>query len=297
MGAALFRHVLEYFALPGKPALKWTIKGHEVGLPGTARPVPVTWLHATDGKSVSYSPRAIAVVRYAPAGRRVPPPGRTPVVLYSHGNAENLASIHTWCSYLATTLGIPVYAYDYCGYGTNTERATAAKVNGNIDSVLRYLIARGHDNVVLYGRSIGTGPTVSAATKHPDVVRAVILQSAFRSVAHCARLLAGLPSWLDLFPNETLLKTTVRQPVFLVHGMQDKVVQFKQALVLAQANCVVGHLWLEFAGHNDIDVSSANQEKVTRAVSHFLVGCGVLGVYGSRACRAHERVRVLGGAS
>jgi abhydrolase domain-containing protein 17 len=38
-------------------------------------------------------------------------------ILYSHANAEDLGSIYPWCKFLAKTLQVNLFAYDYTGYG------------------------------------------------------------------------------------------------------------------------------------------------------------------------------------
>ena len=292
MGNAAVERVLSYFALPGRatPATLVDAASNMV-FRVHAKPVPTTWLHASLGTRVPYSAHAIPLVRFDPKGRPPPPPA-APVVVYSHGNGENLQSVYAWCETLANALGLPLFAYDYTGYGTNTDRATATRVHANLSSVLRHLQKRGHSNIVLYGRSIGTGPSIAAAVRYPELVRAVVLQSAFRSVVHCSRWLSMFSHVADIFPNETLLRAAVRQPVFLVHGTADTVVTFDQALHLVKAPCVAGHLWLIGAGHNDIETTPAYRRELVHAVRGFLREHGELGGSVERVHRAGVRQRV-----
>jgi pimeloyl-ACP methyl ester carboxylesterase len=280
MGNAAVERVLCYFALPGRATPETRVDAASNLVFQTRKePVATTWLHPSLGTRVPYSPHAI------------PMPPSAPVVVYSHGNGENLQLVYAWCETLANELGLPLFAYDYTGYGTNTDRASATRVHANLSSVLRHLQRSGHTNVVLYGRSIGTGPSISAAVRYPDLVRAVVLQSAFRSVVHCSRWLSMLAPVADIFPNETLLRAAVRQPVFLVHGTKDAVVAFDQALHLVEAPCVAGHLWLDGAGHNDIETTPSYRRKLVLGVRGFLRAQGELSGSVERVHRVGARRR------
>jgi hypothetical protein len=42
-------------------------------------------------------------------------------LLYSHANAEDLGSIYPWCKFLSKMLQVNLFAYDYAGYGKQSQ--------------------------------------------------------------------------------------------------------------------------------------------------------------------------------
>merc|ERR1712183_1119392 len=111
------------------------------------------------------------------------------------------------------------------------------------------------------GRSIGTGPTIDLAMRHPEI-RGVVLQSPLES---CGRAVFGstlgaknaaTAAWLgyriDLFKNyEKIDKITC--PVLVMHGTADDIVPFDNGLAIHNAcKNAVEPLWLQDYGHNNM---------------------------------------------
>jgi pimeloyl-ACP methyl ester carboxylesterase len=99
-------------------------------------------------------------------------------VLYSHGNAEDLGDLDRLMAPF-TQLGLGVVAYDYQGYGTSEGTPTEAHLEDDILAAYRYVTeTRGvaPSRVIVYGRSIGRGPSVWLASTHE--VGALVLESA-----------------------------------------------------------------------------------------------------------------------
>ena len=90
---------------------------------------------------------------------------RSPItILYSHANAEDLGCIYPWCKYLSRQLRVNIFAYDYTGYGLASDegRPNEAQCYADIDAAYDYLRLRMHipaSQIVLYGRSLGSGPS------------------------------------------------------------------------------------------------------------------------------------------
>ena len=86
---------------------------------------------------------------------------------------------------------------------------------------LTIVIGVKESDIMLFGRSIGTGPaTVVAATRKPG---GLVLMSAFKSIRDIVREQAGsLLQYVmsDRFRNIDLI-SDVTCPTFLVHGQQD----------------------------------------------------------------------------
>jgi fermentation-respiration switch protein FrsA (DUF1100 family) len=107
-------------------------------------------------------------------------------------------------------------------------------------------------NVILYGQSVGGGPSCYLASKK-DLVGGLILHSAFMSgmrVLTPSRALACL----DIFPNITRIKK-VNCPVMVIHGFLDEEVTFAHGKALHEAvpeDCKRPPWWVKDRGHNDI---------------------------------------------
>jgi len=179
----------------------------------------------------------------------LPNPEATYTLLYSHGNAEDLGDIrptldrlHDW--------GFSVFAYDYRGYGTSDGRPSEANSYEDIKAAYRYLIQQldtPAEQIIPYGRSIGSGPSTHLAARQP--VAGLILESAFTSAFRVVFPLPLLP--FDKFPNLENLQM-VQVPVLVMHGKADRVIPFRhgQALYAAAPDPKL-YLWVEAAGHND----------------------------------------------
>lgn len=112
----------------------------------------------------------------------------TVTCLFSHGNAEDLGMMYSRMKELARVMCVNVMAYDYTGYGKSTGEANEENVFKCISAAYKYLLdIRGikPEEIVLYGRSVGSGPTCYLAARTADEgrpVAGVILHSPFLSI-------------------------------------------------------------------------------------------------------------------
>lgn len=113
-------------------------------------------------------------------------------LVFSHGNAQNLQALKTWpfLEKLSNQLNVNLLYYDYTGYGPrgpnhrlmDPRNPSEADVYADIEAVFKYLegISVPWHDIVLYGFSLGTAPSIDLATKYP--VRGLILQSPLASI-------------------------------------------------------------------------------------------------------------------
>ena len=183
----------------------------------------------------------------------LPNPKAEYTLLYSHGNAEDLGSIEDLLHELRDR-GWAVFAYDYPGYGTSTGRPTESGCYAAIAAAYSYLTTLKNippDKIILYGRSLGTGPSVELATHVP--VGGLILEGAYTSTFRVLIPWKVLP-W-DKFDN--LAKITHLHPplppILSIHAMNDRTVPFWHGLALDAAYPgPKQHLWIPGADHNNI---------------------------------------------
>lgn len=212
---------------------------------------PLVWLDTAHGVKIP----AFFIDRKAPI-----------TILFSHGNAEDLGLIYDWFLSFAKKLNVNVFAYDYTGYGksrmykVDVEPVTPSeqKVYNDITAAYDFLRKRFKPSqIVLYGRSLGSGPTcylAQRATKEGHPVAGVILQSPLLSTYRVAFnfrfTMAG-----DLFPNIDRVGS-INSPVFVIHGTRDEVVPFwhgQELFLGCQRRFRARPFWVDGAGHNNIE--------------------------------------------
>ena len=85
-------------------------------------------------------------------------------ILFSHGNAEDLGMIYEWFYELSKEINVNLLAYDYEGYGKATGAPSEQACYEDIEAAFSYLtdtLQKKSDNIILYGRSLGSGPCKS----------------------------------------------------------------------------------------------------------------------------------------
>jgi len=193
--------------------------------------------------------------------------GTDRVILYSHGNAEDLGQRLAYLDLMSELCAADVFAYDYCGYGLSEGEASEEGCIQAIDAAYDYLLRHfSPRRIIVFGRSIGTGPTIDLVMRNPQV-RGMVLQSPMES---CGRAVFGAAtSWvgysIDLFRNYEKIDQ-VQCPVLVMHGKEDSVVPWRNGVAIYQA-CqeAVEPLWLDNCGHNDMP-----NEICLRRVREFL---------------------------
>lgn len=157
-------------------------------------------------------------------------------VIYSHGNAEDIGQSKDLVTNLAKHLQIDVLLYEYTGYGVNYGRSSENNCYRDLETVLEYLVdieGVKPQNIILYGRSLGSGPTVHMAylmSQNNIPLRGVILQSPIASVVRVvSESLAKIPG-VDMFENIKKIGF-IHFPILIVHGDSDQVVPFSHGLV------------------------------------------------------------------
>ena len=160
----------------------------------------------------------------------VPWPGAKFTILFSHANAEDLGLIFGHLKTLSEVLQVNVMGYEYTGYGQSTGTPSEAACYDDIVAAFGWLIKEKNllpSEVILFGRSIGSGPTVELASRAE--VGGIILQSAFTS---CIRVAYDLKHTVgDIFCNIKKLHK-VKCPALIIHGTRDDVVTLQHGKAL-----------------------------------------------------------------
>jgi fermentation-respiration switch protein FrsA (DUF1100 family) len=177
-------------------------------------------------------------------------------LLFSHGNAEDLGMIIQYFREVSHILEVNIFAYEYTGYGMATGEPGEEAILADVETAFKYLrdiIGVSWKEIVLYGRSIGSGPTIHLATR--TAVRAMVLQSPLLSIYRVAmNSHFTLPG--DMFPNVDKIQQ-VRCPTYVVHGTKDEIIPHWHAEELVR-NCRKGVAYplymVENGGHNNLEI-------------------------------------------
>lgn len=176
-------------------------------------------------------------------------------IMMFHGNGESLASINDYV-FAFNQLGYNLMAWDYPSYGQSTSCVFSQQdLLADAESAYQWLAKRERtENIYLFGYSIGTGLALSVAAKHQD--NPVFLVAAYDSLEQVS--VDNMPSFI---PVRAILRyplpaydwaQQIKQPIYLLHGMDDQLIKPERVKQLVQRAHANTHLeWVEHAGHAD----------------------------------------------
>lgn len=205
------------------------------------------------------------------------------VILYAHQNGEDLGTSIADAHLLSAGLNIDVFSFEYTGYGLSERprrsspspstaqpvRPSAARADrtraepseraccADIDAAYAYLTVQcaiSPAKIIVFGRSIGSGPAVhiSSSTHVGGLVLIAPIASAVRVAMK--RLNVTIP-FIDTFPNIDRA-SKIRCPVLVVHGDMDELVPKLHGEKLFEKIRANGHavqpLWIPTAMHNNV---------------------------------------------
>ncbi|KAK4402497.1 Alpha/beta hydrolase domain-containing protein 17B [Sesamum angolense] len=182
-------------------------------------------------------------------------PMATSTLLYSHGNAADIGQMYELFIELSIHLRVNLLGYDYSGYGQSSGKPSEHNTYADIEAAYKCLeesYGAKQEDIILYGQSVGSGPTVDLAARLPRL-RAVVLHSP---------ILSGLrvmypvkrTYWFDIYKNIDKIPL-VKCPVLVIHGTADDVVDYshgKQLYELCQEK--YEPLWIKGGNHCDLEL-------------------------------------------
>ncbi len=156
------------------------------------------------------------------------------LVFYSHGNAGDLSS---WGLIAKDFLSnqYDLLIYDYRGYGKSSGKISERNLYNDAEFIYKELLREySAENIIVYGRSIGTGVASYVASKHHP--KLLILESPYLNLPDLAgRIFPILPRRLlryqfrnDLFIQEATC------PVVIFHGTEDEIIPFESSIKLQE---------------------------------------------------------------
>lgn len=182
-------------------------------------------------------------------------PKASATLLYSHGNAADLGQMYELFAELSNRLRVNLMGYDYSGYGQSTGKPTESNTYADIDAAYKCLKEQygvKDEQLILYGQSVGSGPTVDLASRIPNL-RGVVLHSPILSGV---RVLYPVKRtyWFDIYKNVDKIGQ-VNCPVLVIHGTADDVVDWSHGKQLHElSKDKYEPLWLSGGGHCNLEL-------------------------------------------
>jgi len=160
----------------------------------------------------------------------------SPVVVYFHGNAEDLSDAGPMID-LLHSFGAGVLAVEYPGYGASPGSPSERGLYAAAESALRWLRDKKREqDVMLLGQSLGSGVAIEMARRGWGA--RIVLISPFTSMSALGQqLFPWLPVSLLLQHRfDNLSKAPqIDKPVLVLHGTDDEVVPFAMGERISRA--------------------------------------------------------------
>nr|XP_055167621.1 alpha/beta hydrolase domain-containing protein 17B isoform X2 [Nyctereutes procyonoides] len=143
-------------------------------------------------------------------------------LLFSHGNAVDLGQMSSFYIGLGSRINCNIFSYDYSGYGASSGKPTEKNLYADIEAAwlaLRTRYGIRPENVIIYGQSIGTVPSVDLAARYESA--AVILHSPLTSGMRVAFPDTKKTYCFDAFPKwiESPTRILCKSPPWKIEGL------------------------------------------------------------------------------
>ena len=145
------------------------------------------------------------------------------VILYAHGNGEDIGpDLRDYLSAFRDH-GFAVYAFDYRGYGISDGQPNTCRAREDAEAAYQHLVRdRGiaPERIILYGQSLGAALALDLAARHNNVA-GLVVESGFVTAFRVRTVYPLFP--LDKFRNNRRMRE-VHCPVMVMHGEIDNVI-------------------------------------------------------------------------
>lgn len=160
-------------------------------------------------------------------------PNSKGVIYYLKGNSR---SIKGWGRFARdfVSKGYDFFMFDYRGFGKSSGKRTEQALYNDAQTVYKWLSSTyAEDEIVIYGRSLGSGIATRIASWNKP--KMLILDAPFYSFLYQIRQYGF---WL---PLKYILRYKIRSdqfikkvtcPIFIIHGNLDRLIAYKQGVML-----------------------------------------------------------------
>jgi pimeloyl-ACP methyl ester carboxylesterase len=205
---------------------------------------------------------------------------QVPTIIFLHGSLGNIFDYLPVIKNLYRTIDANIFACDFPGTGASKGEMSLENAYQMTLAAIDYLSTMPdirHDEIVLYGASMGASLAFYGASKREHLI--VIIDSGVTSASDYLKKYSfiGLPDFLirlfgENFNNYALVKN-MKNPKLFLHGKNDAIIDISCALRLyAQASEPKESQWIE-GGHvlfRDADISVDLSKKVRAFLKAYL---------------------------
>eukprot|EP00898_Chlorokybus_atmophyticus_P002569 jgi/Chlat1/3312/Chrsp22S03471 len=191
-------------------------------------------------------------------------------LLFSHGNAVDLGQMRPFLLDLSAALNVNILGYDYTGYGTSTGSPCEVATYADIEACYAWLQEKGtrEQDIVLYGQSVGSGPSTHLAALSPNL-GGLVLHSPLLSGIRVLHPNTTRTYPFDIYKNVDKI-SKVACPVLVLHGTTDEVINIAHGQRLAQL-CQQSFkpLWVVGGTHCDLEASPLYLPRLREYIAHL----------------------------
>jgi esterase/lipase len=186
--------------------------------------------------------------------------------LYFHGNAEDIFNATTNVGVIKASLPFNTICMEYPGYSIYYEEESAETIENDSLILFDFLTKEckiNNKDIVICGRSIGTGPATYLASKRKP--GALILISPIKSIKDTVKNLIGPLQYFvrDRFNNYERI-SGVTCPLLIIHGQKDSLIPYEDSIKLSEKTSGPYELILpENMNHNDVHIYDDFLEPIT----------------------------------
>lgn len=192
-----------------------------------------------------------------------------PHILFFHGNGEIVAD-YAELGPLYNKMNINFLAVDYRGYGKSEGSPTVTAMMQDCHIILKWTRAWLEKNgftgpLIVMGRSLGSASALELASRQPEAIDGLIIESGFAFAAPLLELLGISPKAIGFNEEEGFghidkIKQ-VDKPTLVIHAEYDHIIPFSDGKALYDASPSKDKTLLKIPGanHNDIFARGLNE--------------------------------------
>ncbi len=189
------------------------------------------------------------------------------VILYFHGNAGDLSRWGEITSFFVE-MNYDVLVMDYRTYGKSVGKLSEKALYNDAQMCYNHLLKTySESDIILYGRSLGTGIAVQLASNNKPTQ--LILETPYYSLVSVAK------HRFPIFPVEQLMKyripsfefiNEVKCPITIFHGTDDSIVPFESGKQLFDECKSLNKTFIKIEGgqHNNLIEFEEYQNQIKR---------------------------------
>jgi len=199
-----------------------------------------------------------------------------PCILFFHGNGE-VACDYDQVAPLYHEQGISLFVADYRGYGLSDGEPTFSSMMSDAEAIFDFFVksvkTRNRDvPLFLMGRSLGSHSAVALASRYPERVKGLILESGSANVARLLRWL-GFPLAQQATDLEEAAMARIHSltlPVLIIHGECDSLIPPTEATTFFETVGSKDKRLVLIPGGTHNDVMLVGLEQYFSAIKEFV---------------------------